>query len=127
MIIPFSYSCDEGKKWVLIELQGIVESKEGKGVAGQELGELTFQDGAPHLTIGRHKLKGKTIKLGKPLMLTQRVGSVDTKSMETKENVEDGEAKDHESCIKYDIVAVIREKYLFDSRPHPLISTSLIE
>ncbi|KAI8813355.1 hypothetical protein BJ742DRAFT_790125 [Cladochytrium replicatum] len=60
-------------EWFLIELQGIVGTDSNSGsVSGLNLGELTFDGEMPILTIGHNRLKGKRIRLEKPVAVLRK-------------------------------------------------------
>jgi hypothetical protein len=67
------------------------------------------------LTIGHHKLEGSKTKLSKPLAVI------------TKRNQQDIDAMDLGSShsVTYDVVRIIKEKYVFAHRPSLLVQEDL--
>ncbi|KAL5022738.1 hypothetical protein ScPMuIL_001893 [Solemya velum] len=106
-----SADCPE---WVLIDLQGSLETRHPVPLSGRFVGDLHFtQKDVPILIIGHHILYGKTVHLEKPFaVLVKKERSADT-SMETDQNV---------SGTSYHVKALIRRKLLFKTRPKPIIS-----
>lgn len=101
----------EPPAWCIIELQGAIErlAEPEKGAA-LELGTLCVPANNPEivqLTLGSHQLEGKVVPLKKPLALLD-FGSRDGAADGTRRHCE--------------IVGVIRQKYIFKTRPKPLIT-----
>lgn len=92
---------------VLLELQGEVSSR-SKIFSGLELGSLSFSNGKPTLRIGNHSLDGSVQKMKKPVVCTKIVRDIKTDDGGTRSEVQ--------------VVAIVREKYLFNTRPQPIIS-----
>ncbi|XP_069758030.1 chromosome transmission fidelity protein 8 homolog isoform X2 [Narcine bancroftii] len=72
------------RDWVLMELQGEIETRYETGLAGSLVGDLHFShDGIPILIIGHHILYGKVSHLERPFAVLQkhsarRVGAENT-------------------------------------------------
>eukprot|EP00039_Didymoeca_costata_P028298 m.20597 g.20597 ORF g.20597 m.20597 type:complete len:114 (+) comp6893_c0_seq1:142-483(+) len=89
--------------WTVIELQGVIESRDKDPFDGGQLGNLKIlEDGTPQLTIGHHQLKGQYVKLKKPFAVLKR----------QKAN----------GSTSFDILNVIKKKIVFQTRPHSLIA-----
>ncbi|KAJ5068038.1 hypothetical protein M0811_12624 [Anaeramoeba ignava] len=98
LLIQFSKEVNE---WFLIEFQGEIQSKDEK-LSMKKLGELKIsQEGNPTIQIGNHLINGNFIKFKKPLIVTKKI-------------------KEEENT-KYEIIAIIRNKILFDQRPKPIL------
>lgn len=96
------------EEWVLVELQGELQSRFAGGFSGKDIGDLHFtKKGDPILIIGHHLVVGKKVKLEKPFIVM-------TKS---KENIRD---KD-EFASTHLVKAKITTKLLFKTRPKPII------
>uniref|UniRef100_A0ACB8EAW6 Uncharacterized protein n=2 Tax=Sphaerodactylus townsendi TaxID=933632 RepID=A0ACB8EAW6_9SAUR len=90
-------------EWVLVELQGHVEARDGAGLAGRLLGDLHFTcQGRPVLLLGHHVLYGKAVRLEKPLAVLTKAGQ--------------------DPHAHYVARALVREKLLFKTRPKPIIT-----
>ncbi|KAA3677992.1 chromosome transmission fidelity protein 8 [Paragonimus westermani] len=107
MIIRIRSPQGETDEWLLLELQGEIVSKSGSLLAGKHVGDLHFSQQAsyfadePVFIIGHHVLFGKVSNLEKPLIVTEK-NSVN-------------------GVLEYSVVAVIRRKLLFKTRPKPII------
>ncbi|GLC46605.1 hypothetical protein PLESTM_001896000 [Pleodorina starrii] len=102
--------CPEGKvvDWVLVELQGKLENLTDEETS--EIGVLLSKDKdgkALQLTIGYHQLEGKRVPLKKPLAILSKSGSTSHAG---------------DTSTSYEVVGVIRDQYLFKTRPRALIS-----
>ena len=99
---------DEPAEWSLVELQGELEVSGHGGLAGVALGVLAVSGaGVPSLTIGNHQLLGALVPLKKPRAVLRR----------RREG--EGAAR----VTRYDVVGVARKRYLFKSRPKPVLTS----
>uniref|UniRef100_A0A0M3IGD2 Uncharacterized protein n=1 Tax=Ascaris lumbricoides TaxID=6252 RepID=A0A0M3IGD2_ASCLU len=85
------------KEWALIELQGSLECS--KTFEGEMIGNLLWDGDTALFLLGHQILQGKAKMLDNPLMVI-------SKSEQTNRN---------------DIVAIIRKKIIFSSRPKPIV------
>ncbi|KAJ8041730.1 Chromosome transmission fidelity protein 8-like [Holothuria leucospilota] len=109
-----------GAEWVMIELQGQLESPENEQLSGNFMGDLHFnKKGAPILIIGHHILYGKVMTLEKPfLVLTKRSQGGDGNELESMET----DQSEVQTDQKYSISAVVKKKLMFKTRPKPIIT-----
>ena len=97
------------EEWVIIELQGELQTRNSKGFDGKEIGDLHFNKrGDPILIIGHHIITGKKVKLEKPFIVM-------TKCKNPDEVIKSG----YDS--KHIIKAKITTKLVFKTRPKPII------
>eukprot|EP00729_Bicosta_minor_P002072 gene2072-20694_t len=98
-----------GNEWVMLELQGTVETVDkGARFDGGSLGTLHYDksSGAPVLEVGHHQVKGKEVKLKKTLAVMKK---------------QEGELTEEGTNTSYDVIALIKKKIIFMTRPHSLI------
>ncbi|KAF9435532.1 hypothetical protein BGZ76_006094 [Entomortierella beljakovae] len=77
--------CLDTDSIIMLEFQGQIEM-DGTTWAGNALGQLSILDGGvkAQLVIGNHRLDGKVIALGRPLLLIQKQNSLDGISNQTQ-------------------------------------------
>ncbi|XP_071959355.1 chromosome transmission fidelity protein 8 homolog [Antedon mediterranea] len=117
-------------EWLLIELQGRLESRHECQLAGNFIGDLHFnKQGIPIFIIGHHILYGKVHNLDKPfiVMMKQRgQESSDSLEMET-DQLNDSQSQGAQSTEQLDkthyvVNAIIKRKLVFKTRPKPIIT-----
>nr|XP_027229339.1 chromosome transmission fidelity protein 8 homolog [Penaeus vannamei] len=124
MQIPFKIATKEGTpEWIILELQGDLESRTNEEMASKFIGDLHFtKEGTPILIIGHHIMYGKVQDLDKPFALMHKKRlSTDTEQMDV-DDTESPETASSTAGVEYLIKAVIRKKILFKSRPKPIIA-----
>lgn len=73
------------------------------------------------LKVGKHELKGSVVKLEKPLAVLKKSTNDSSSSMEvTAADL----STDSSSHVSYEVVGVVRSKYLFRDRPKVLLERS---
>ncbi|XP_066937416.1 chromosome transmission fidelity protein 8 homolog [Macrobrachium rosenbergii] len=120
MQIPIKLSAEEDgdlNEWVLLELQGDLESRTQEDMKNKFIGDLHFtkQGGIPVLIIGHHILYGKVQDLEKPFIYLRKISGA------PQENCMD--ASIPVSSTEYSVEAVIQKKVLFKTRPKPIIAS----
>ncbi|XP_037792647.1 chromosome transmission fidelity protein 8 homolog [Penaeus monodon] len=124
MQIPFQIARKEGTpEWIILELQGDLESRTNEEMASKFIGDLHFsKEGTPILIIGHHIMYGKIQDLDKPFVLMHKKKlSTDIEQMDV-DDTESQETASSTAGVEYLIKAVIRKKILFKSRPKPIIA-----
>ncbi|XP_069758034.1 chromosome transmission fidelity protein 8 homolog isoform X6 [Narcine bancroftii] len=112
------------RDWVLMELQGEIETRYETGLAGSLVGDLHFShDGIPILIIGHHILYGKVSHLERPFAVLQkhsarRVGAENT----TEAQSPSPEVNEENTSVSYEVTALIKKKIIFKTRPKPIIT-----
>ncbi|GIX95508.1 chromosome transmission fidelity protein 8 homolog, partial [Caerostris extrusa] len=98
------------KEWAIIEVQGELESSTGNSIGGKLIGHLIFSaKGRPILIIGYHILYGKITENNPPIAILKRSRFSNT-------------AFNKESSADYVILALVKKKIIFRTRPKPIIS-----
>lgn len=101
----FSKNEDDGvPEWAIVELQGLIQTKNEKSTDAKVVGDLHYSNRNKHpiLVLGHHILNGKEQKLEQPMAVIEKVVLEDKTS--------------------YIVKAVVKKKLLFKSRPKPIIS-----
>ncbi|KAL1918520.1 uncharacterized protein VTP21DRAFT_3180 [Calcarisporiella thermophila] len=109
-----------GSELVLLELQGTIETGDDEMSADEllDVGKMKFSDNdIPYFTIGHHRLEGKLIKLDRPLAVIHKETAADSVNSTMIVN-NDAE----ERAEKYEVVSLIRHKYVFKQRPEPMLA-----
>lgn len=140
--LNFSSNPETGtQEWVIIEIQGDLETRNDNSTEGEFIGDLMYSKfGQPILIIGHHILHGREQKIEKPFAVLQRVRkplkSNDPNPNETVESLLN--ATDHNDSTILDctvaiehktkmrtglfVRAVIKKKLIFKARPKPIIA-----
>ncbi|KAG2189372.1 hypothetical protein INT44_004514 [Umbelopsis vinacea] len=108
-------SHNQDESVILIEFQGTLECEQDD-IRGLKVGDLEENDqGMLFLTVGHHKLEGKKTKLSKPLAVITKRFQQDVDSMDL----------DQPQSVTYDVVNILKEKYVFAHRPSLLVQEDL--
>ena len=106
---------DQCEEWYIVELQGVLETKDGLSLSNLWIGDLHFDtDGRPQMIIGHHLLTGSFVKLDKPLAV-----------MEKKTSSAEEMDCDDQAQTSYEITALVRKKLIFKTRPKPIVSKKM--
>lgn len=99
---------DSPSEWGLVELQGVLETRQGRSFEGLHIGDLHFNSatGTASLIVGHHLLIGKAVTLEKPLAVLQKPSPSSSFTPE------------------YHVSALIRRKLVFKNRPKPIVSAA---
>ena len=136
---------DSPGQWGLVELQGVLETRDQVPFADMHIGDLHFDArGVPNLILGHHLLAGKVVELEKPFaVLKKRVNSVGgtsdcqnpiasagldpdpNSSMEWSPSDFQNGTGTARTVTEYEIVALITQKLIFKNRPKPIITKVL--
>ncbi|XP_071823611.1 chromosome transmission fidelity protein 8 homolog [Apostichopus japonicus] len=117
---------EHGAEWVMLEMQGQLESPEDEELSGQFIGDLHFnKKGIPILIIGHHILYGKVVTMEKPFLVLMKKNAKEenndneeeTEKMETDEISSSSETETY-----YSITAIVKKKLIFKTRPKPIIT-----
>ena len=113
ILIRLSDQCEE---WCIVELQGVLETKDGLSLSNLWIGDLHFDtDGRPQMIIGHHLLSGSFVKLDKSLAVM-------------KKKTSPAEEMDCDQTLvqtSYEIIALVKRKLIFKNRPKPIVSKKM--
>ena len=130
-------------QWGLVELQGLLETRDQVPFADMHIGDLHFDArGVPNLILGHHLLTGKVVELEKPFAVLKKRVSVDgtdgqdpipsvglepdsNSGMEWSSSDFENRADTARTVTEYEIVALITQKLIFKNRPKPIITKVL--
>ena len=107
MQLVIKVGCSEVQEWSLIELQGVLETKENLPYDGLHIGDLHYSpNGSANLIVGHHLLAGKMVTLEQPIAVLRKV------------HIEN-------NAPSYNVIAMITKKLVFKNRPKPLVSAAV--
>lgn len=111
---------DDGKsvkEWAIVEIQGDLQSSTGDSVSGKLIGHIFFlSKGRPILIIGYHILLGKIVDANPPLAVLKRSRSPNVFTSTSPIH------EDSNSSTDYTLLALVRKKITFRTRPKPIVS-----
>lgn len=110
VVIHSLQNSNETQELVYLDFQGSFESPDNQDVSNLEIGDLTLSENAATLIIGHHKLVGKKVKLPKPFAVIHK-----------QRNLMD----EGNGGVCYDVVTILKEKYVFPTRPGLIVQESL--
>lgn len=117
-------------EWGLVELQGLLETRDQIPLDGMHIGDLHFNSkGTPSLIVGHHLLTGKIVTLDKPYaMLKKRKQRAPDACAEEGAELDSatGDAESG-SCHEYEVVALISKKIIFKNRPKPIVTKTSVK
>ena len=104
----------DAKDWIIIELQGTLGTHKNVPLKDVGFGDLHFNaQGEPMLVLGHHLLKGKVVNLSNPIaVFAKQTRSHDSTLSESEMN---------EKAFDYEVIALVRKKIMFASRPKPIL------
>ncbi|KAI8381323.1 Ctf8-domain-containing protein [Radiomyces spectabilis] len=111
VIRPLSRS-ENKQELVYLDFQGSFVADDHANVSDAYIGDLTLEKDKAILSIGHHRLEGKKVKLPKPFAVIQKS---EQDLMET----------DTSPGAYYDVVTILREKYVFNTRPGLVVEESM--
>ncbi|XP_053679493.1 chromosome transmission fidelity protein 8 homolog [Anopheles nili] len=140
------------EEWSIVELQGDLDVRGERIMAGQFIGDLLYNKyGQPILIIGHHILQGRLQKIDKPLLVLEKCDlnspdGVEEETMLDISQLTQTQSQDLDSTahsvtsnrtildstvaiehkvvpkVEYRVRAVVRNKVLFKARPKPIIA-----
>ncbi|XP_055594796.1 chromosome transmission fidelity protein 8 homolog [Uranotaenia lowii] len=80
------------EEWCIVELQGDLEVRGDRDMAGQFIGDLLYNKyGQPILIIGHHILHGRLQKVDKPLLVMEKTEICRTRTVNQRDDEEDAD------------------------------------
>ncbi|KAG7176342.1 chromosome transmission fidelity protein 8 homolog [Homarus americanus] len=128
MQIPIKITDKDGlEEWVMLELQGDLQSRTQSEMQNKFIGDLHFtKEGIPILIIGHHILYGKLQDLDKCYAVMRKTRVDNKKNMNVEvdglENLPEDIPRE-KPCVEYTIRAIVKKKLLFKTRPKPIIAS----
>lgn len=143
MLIIFSPDPETGvPEWVIVEVQGDLETRNDNSMEGEFIGDLMYTKfGQPILIIGHHILHGREQKMEKPFAVLERVRKpLKTNEPNPNETVESllNATQEHNDSTILDctvaiehktkvrtglfVRAIVKKKLVFKARPKPIIA-----
>lgn len=110
VVIHSQQNSNVSEDLVYLDFQGSFNSSDNIDVSNLEIGDLTLSENSAMLIIGHHKLVGKKVKLPKPFAVIHK----------RKDMMDEGNGG-----ICYDVVTILKEKYVFPTRPGLIVQESL--
>ncbi|KAI8321777.1 hypothetical protein GQ54DRAFT_304536 [Martensiomyces pterosporus] len=109
--VELIYDKSNLREFCLLETQGSLETDEPSGLQGQQrFGEIERNaDGSVRMIIGVHRVHGSVVKLKNPLAVLRKRQA-------------DGQAT---SDVRYDVQAIIKEKFMFKTRPDVVLQQEI--
>lgn len=98
---------------ICLDFQGSFDSGEKIKLDNLEIGDLTLKEDSAILVTGHHRLIGKRVKLPKPFAVIHK-RKTDPYMME-----------DVEQTTTFDVVSIVKEKYVFSGRPGFIVQEDL--
>jgi chromosome transmission fidelity protein 8 len=111
-VVIHSYQNSDRKDLVYLDFQGNFDSGDHVKLDNLEIGDLTLKDDSAILIIGHHRLVGKKVKLPKPFAVIHKRKT-------------DLDVMEEEDGVCYDVVTILKEKYVFPNRPGLIVQESL--
>ncbi|KAG0178556.1 Chromosome transmission fidelity protein 8 [Apophysomyces sp. BC1034] len=113
VIWPLATS-ENQKELIILDFQGSLHAA-AADVRGTNIGNITLDKATATLIVGHHRLQGKKVPLNKPLAVIRKREKMDM--MDTDEDIR--------PAVDYDVVTILREKYIFSQRPGLIVQESL--
>lgn len=112
-VVIHSYqNSDRKEDLVYLDFQGNFDAGDLVKLDNLEIGDLTIDSDSVVLVIGHHRLVGKKVKLPKPFAVIHKRKT-------------DLDVMEEEDGVCYDVVTILKEKYVFSSRPGLIVQESL--
>ncbi|KAI8350380.1 hypothetical protein BD560DRAFT_337620 [Blakeslea trispora] len=110
IVIHSHNNSNRKEELICLEFQGSFDSGDATELGNLEVGDLTLEGDSAVLITGHHRLVGKKAKLSKPLAVMH-------KKQKEPDSMEEGTA--------YEVVTLLKEKYIFSGRPGLIVQESL--